>query len=152
MSDAREAFYGAWRLVANTFRDEAGHLSHPFGEDCRGLLVYDRSGMMSVQMIRPDRPPFPSEDIMGLDDHTLRAAFEGLNSYFGRFEVDEARQVVIHHVEAASLPNRFGSQQLRHYAFDNGELLLRAPPRLLGGRQLTAELRWRKVVPADGNN
>ncbi|MGV3592939.1 MAG: lipocalin-like domain-containing protein [Gammaproteobacteria bacterium] len=145
MSDPRTAFYGAWRLEANVFRDEQGVATHPFGEDCRGLLMYDRSGMMSVQMIRADRPLFPSEDITGLDADTLRAAYEGLNTYFGRFEVDAARQRVIHHVEAASLPNRFGSRQERQYEFGDGTLVLRSPPRLLGGRRLTGELHWRKV-------
>lgn len=146
MIDPREAFYGTWRLVANTFHDDAGHVTHPFGVDCRGLLMYDRGGMMSVQMIRADRPRFPNEDIHGLDEATLRAAFEGLNTYFGRFDVDAARGVVIHHVEAASLPNRFGSRQERQYELHDDELVLRSPPRLLGGRMLTGELRWRKVV------
>ena len=146
MTDPREAFYGAWRLVSNTFHDEAGAVSHPFGVDCRGLLVYDRSGMMAVQMIRADRPRFPSEDIHGLDAALLRAAFEGLNTYYGTFEVDAGRGIVIHHVEAASLPNRFGSRQERHYEFQDDDLLLRSPSRLLGGKRLTGELRWRKVV------
>lgn len=145
MTDPRAAFYGAWRLEANVFRDEHGVETYPFGEDCRGLLMYDASGMMSVQMIRADRPQFPSEDITGLIEATLRAAFEGLNTYFGRFEVDAARQMVIHHVEAASLPNRFGSRQERRYEFDGDSLLLRSPQRLLGGRRLTGELRWKKV-------
>lgn len=146
MNDPRAAFYGAWRLMANTFRDEAGHLSHPFGEDCRGLLIYERSGMMSVQMIRADRPLFPSEDIVGLDEATLRAAFEGINCYFGRFEVDSARQRVIHHVEAATLPNRFGSRQEREYEFGEDTLLLRSPWRLLGGRTLRGELLWQRIA------
>jgi hypothetical protein len=149
MTDPREPFYGAWRLASNSFRDAAGQLTYPFGRDCRGLLVYDRSGMMSVQMIRADRPRFPSEDIHGLDETTLRAAFEGLNCYFGRFEVDVARQVLIHHVEAATLPNRFGSRQERHYVLGDGTLLLRSPPRLLGGRELTGELLWQRVHAAN---
>ncbi|HEY0960857.1 MAG TPA: lipocalin-like domain-containing protein [Pseudomonadales bacterium] len=145
MTDPRAAFYGAWRLEANVFRDEQGVETWPFGEDCRGLLMYDPSGMMSVQMIRADRPRFPSEDITGLDESLLRAAFEGLNTYFGRFEVDVAGQRVIHHVEAASLPNRAGSRQERQYELDGDRLVLRSPPRLLGGRRLTGELRWRKT-------
>jgi hypothetical protein len=146
MTDPSTAFHGAWRLEANVFRDEHGAETYPFGEDCRGLIMYDPSGMMSVQMIRADRPLFPSEDIHGLDEETLRAAFEGLNTYFGRFEVDAQRQVVIHHVEGASLPNRAGSSQERRYEFQGDLLLLRSPQRLLGGRLLTGELRWRKVV------
>ncbi len=145
MNDPREPFYGVWRLVSNTFRASDGSVTHPFGEDCRGLIMYDRSGMMSVQMVRADRPLFPSEDIVGVDAALLRAAFEGLNSYFGRFEVDTARQVVIHHVEGASLPNRLGSSQERHYVFGPDTLVLRSPPRLLGGRQLTGEMVWHKV-------
>jgi hypothetical protein len=145
MTDPRATFLGAWRLEANVFRDEHGAETYPFGEDCRGLIMYDASGMMSVQMVRADRPLFPSEDIQGLDEDTLRAAFEGLNTYFGRFEVDAERQIVIHHVEGASLPNRFGSRQERRYEFHGDQLLLRSPQRLLGGKRLTGELRWRKV-------
>src|SRR5688572_6514632 len=89
----KDKFIGAWRLVSYEFRDEEGNVSHPFGEDTLGLIMYDRSGMMSVQIIRHDRPLFPSEDMFGAAPETVKAAFEGINTYYGTFDVDDAEGI-----------------------------------------------------------
>lgn len=150
MSTDKKLFFGAWRLLAYEFRDESGNISCPFGQDFNGLIMYDRSGMMSVQIIRGDRPLFPSEDMFGADPEYIKAAFEGLNTYFGRYDVDEAQQIVAHHLESASLPNRVGSTQTRHYEFSNATLTLtlKAPARLLNGEWLSAVLVWEKIEAA----
>src|SRR5688572_13019386 len=98
----KDKFPGVWRLLSYEFRDEAGAASYPFGKNTRGLLMYDRTGMMSVQIIRCDRPLFPSEDMFGAAPDTVKAAFEGLNTYYGTFAVDEDSQTITHHVEGAS--------------------------------------------------
>jgi hypothetical protein len=143
-----EKFYGAWRLVSYEFRDDECNISHPFGEDTLGLIMYDRSGMMSVQIIRHDRPLFPSEDMFGAASETVKAAFEGLNTYYGPFEVDSHTGTVTHHVQGASMPNRTGSTQVRHYEFTDGLLILKTPPRLLDGKMLTGVLVWKKIISA----
>ena len=141
-------FLGVWRLLSYEFRDEAGAVSYPFGQDTLGLIMYDRSGMMSVQIIRHDRPMFPSEDMFGAAPETVKAAFEGLNTYYGPFSVNEVDRTVTHHVEAASMPNRIGSSQVRHYEFSGDKLILKAPPRLLDGKNLTGVLVWERVTDA----
>ncbi|MES2626543.1 MAG: lipocalin-like domain-containing protein [Pseudomonadota bacterium] len=140
-----DKFRGVWRLRSYEFQDEEGSASYPFGQNPRGLLMYDRSGMMSVQIIRHDRPLFPSEDMFGAAPDTVKAAFEGLNTYYGTFAVDESSHVVVHHVEGASMPNRTGSMQIRHYEFSRNELILKAPARLLDGKMLTGVLVWERV-------
>jgi len=130
------------------FRDEDCNISHPFGEDTLGLIMYDPSGMMSVQIIRHDRPLFPSEDMFGAAPETVKAAFEGLNTYYGTFEIDTGNHIVTHHVQGASMPNRTGSTQTRHYEFAGDLLILKAPPRLLDGRMLTGVLVWQKISSA----
>jgi hypothetical protein len=144
----KDKFVGAWRLVSYEFRDDECNISHPFGEDTLGLIIYDRSGMMSVQIIRHDRPLFPSEDMFGAAPETVIAAFEGLNTYYGTFEVDEARHIVTHQVQGASMPNRSGSAQVRHYEFMDDLLVLKTPPRLLDGKMLTGVLVWKKIAKA----
>lgn len=146
-----DKFPGVWRLVSYEFRDEAGAISYPFGQDTLGLIMYDHSGMMSVQIIRHDRPLFPSEDMFGAAPETVKAAFEGLNTYYGTFDVDTASQTVTHHVEGASMPNRIGSSQLRQYEFSGNQLILKAPPRLLDGKILTGVLVWERVTGAKGS-
>lgn len=141
----KDKFYGAWRLVSYEFRDNLCNISYPFGEHTLGLIMYDLSGMMSVQIIRRDRPLFPSEDMFGAAPETVKAAFEGLNTYYGMFEVDEASCIVTHHIEGASMPNRTGSVQSRQYEFVDDLLILKTPPRLLDGRMLTGVVVWRKL-------
>lgn len=143
-------FPGVWRLTSYEFRDEAGTRSYPFGQNPRGLIMYDRTGMMSVQIIRHDRPLFPSEDMFGAAPETVKAAFEGLNTYYGSFAVDEENRIVTHHIEGASMPNRTGSMQVRHYEFAGNQLILKAPPRLLDGRMLTGVLVWERVTDVRG--
>ena len=143
-----DEFPGVWRLVSYEFRDEEGNISYPFGKDTVGLIMYDRSGMMSVQIIRHDRPLFPSEDMFGAAPETVKAAFEGLNTYYGTYDVDEASHTVIHHVEGASMPNRIGSTQTREYEFSGDLLVLKAPPRLLDGKMLTGVLVWQRITSA----
>jgi hypothetical protein len=120
-------------------------VSYPFGENTGGIIMYDASGYMAVQIIRNDRPAFASEDMFDAAPEELKTAFEGINSYFGRFEVDVKQGIVIHHVEAASLPNRHGSHQVRQYEFSGNRLILKTPPRLLNGQMLTGILIWERI-------
>jgi hypothetical protein len=147
----QDRFLGAWRLLSYEFRDEAGTVSYPFGKNTRGLLMYDRTGMMSVQIIRCDRPLFPSEDMFGAAPDTVKAAFEGLNTYYGTFTIDEDGHIVTHHVESASMPNRIGSTQTRQYEFADNQLILKAPPRLLDGKMLTGVLVWERITSASSD-
>ena len=57
-----EKFIGAWRLVAFEEEGPDGELIHPYGKDATGLLIYDPSGRMSVQIMRRDREPLSTPD------------------------------------------------------------------------------------------
>src|SRR5215469_5869658 len=54
---------GTWRLVrVETIRPN-GDVIYPFyGEHPEGLLIYDRSGWMSVQIVSDPKPTTPSTD------------------------------------------------------------------------------------------
>ena len=145
----QDNFLGAWRLISYESLDAAGNTTYPFGRHVNGLLMYDGSGMMSVQIIRGDRPDFPTEDMFRADPDMLKAAFEGLNTYFGTFEIDASRNIVTHHLQGASLPNRTGSQQIREYEFCGNRLSLRTPSRLMDGKMLTGLLVWEKIEQKD---
>lgn len=145
----RDNFLGAWRLLSYESHDAAGNTTYPFGRNINGLLMYDRSGMMSVQIIRGDRPDFPTEDMFGADADVLKTAFEGLNTYFGTFEIDSSRSIVTHRLQGASMPNRTGSQQVREYEFYDNRLSLKTPSRLMDGKMLTGLLVWEKIEHKD---
>ena len=103
--DAR--FIGAWKLVSLD-RYSGGKLVAPHAGQT-GLLIYDPSGRMSVQ-IAP-----------ALGQATI------YNAYFGPYEVKENEGAVIHHVEAAANP-AFATKQVRYFAFEGKRLSLSTSP------------------------
>lgn len=138
-------FSGTWKLVSYDYQSEDGQVRFPFSTDTSGVIMYDANGYMSVQIIRNDRPPFAENDMFAGTDSEVRQAFEGINTYFGPYEVDEEAGIVRHHIEGSSMPNRIGSIQVRHYTFEGNRLILRAVPRLLKGEMLTGVLIWERI-------
>lgn len=47
-------------------------------------------------------------------------------------------------LELSRWPNQRGTEQVRRYRFEDGDLVLQPPPVEVGGRRLTHELRWRR--------
>lgn len=109
---------GVWRLAEWTSA-EGDEVRHPAGRDARGVLIYERSGWMSVHISRAD-------------------GTSGAFSYCGRWEVraDE----VVHHVEIDSRPERPGTSVTRRAELRGDELVLLKPPE--EGR--VDVLRWRR--------
>lgn len=137
---------GTWRLVSFEARDSKGKLQYPLGEHVAGLLVYDAGGNMSAHVMRNDRPLFADNDPARGTDAEVRAAFEGYDSYFGTYTIDQVAQTVTHHVRGASYPNWIGSDQLRRFKFDGSRLLLSTPPLVFGGQSLEYVLTWERIL------
>jgi hypothetical protein len=106
-------FTGTWKLIACEFRSADGHIDSPFGHDALGMIIYDASGNMAVQIICADCPKFVSGDKYNGTPEEVKAAFKGSLAYFGRYEVDEAAGTVTHHVVGSTYPNWIGSDQTR---------------------------------------
>lgn len=143
----KEQFIGVWKLVSYTYQNENGETRTPFGENPKGIIMYDASGYMAVQIMTNDRPHFTVNDILAGTPDEIKAAFEGLNTYYGPYTINEAESIVTHHLEGASLPNREGSDQIRAFSFsDDGQhLTLKAKPRLIGGEMLIGVLLWGRI-------
>jgi len=123
-----ERFIGAWRLVAFEEHGPDGEVSYPYGQDAVGLLVYDSSGRVSVQIMRRDRAPLSSADLQTVPAEELKTAVEGFTAFFGAYEVDEANGIVIHRVEGHVLPDSVGKVLTRHFAFVGDLLILKPSP------------------------
>ena len=72
------------------------------------------------------RRKFPSGDWRQAGEKDGARAFKEYFGYFGTFSIDTERQVVTHHVEGSWFPNLEGSDQERHYRFENDLLVLDA--------------------------
>jgi len=110
-----------------------------------GQLFYDAAGNMSAHVMRNDRPLFAANDPGRGTDGEVRAAFDGMTSYFGTYTIDPATKTVTHHVRGASYPNWIGHDQLRHFKFEGARLILSSPPIVSGGESLNYVLTWERI-------
>jgi lipocalin-like protein len=118
-------FSGAWKLVAFEEHQPDGAIIYPYGPNPIGLLIYDQSGNMAVQIMRPDRRPVTASNWSELDAQEAKSAGEGFTAFFGMYEVDEAERTIVHHVKGHLIPNSVGKQLKRKYEFKGDRLVLK---------------------------
>ena len=123
-----EKFIGAWRLVAFEEDGPDGEVIYPYGQDAAGLLIYDSLGRMSVQIMKRDRAPLSSADWQSVPPEEIKKAIEGYTAFFGSYEVDEPKDVVIHRVEGHVLPESVGKVLRREFTFSGDILVLKPSP------------------------
>ena len=143
-SEGQPDIVGSWQLVSFSSQDASGRKAYPFGKDARGKLTYEPDGRMAVQIMNPDRPGFASDDPLVTSEAEVRAAFGGYTAYYGTYTVDPDERTIMHHIEAALLPNWVGTDQRRRYEFDGTYLILKGPLRL-GGVQGAVSLIWKRL-------
>jgi hypothetical protein len=85
-SSDRAKLIGAWHLVSITGPDGKPVATVPLG-----MLIYTRDGHVSVQLM------YPKADT-ALSNQYVQAGYE---ASFGSYDVDEARQIVTHHVQGS---------------------------------------------------
>ena len=117
---------GAWTLVEWSEQPPDGPKRFPLGEDAVGQIVYSAEGHVAAQLVRKGRRNFPSGDWRQAGEEDAARAFKEYFGYFGTFSIDAERQVVTHHVEGSWFPNLEGSDQERHYRFEDDLLALDA--------------------------
>ena len=142
-----EAIFGAWRLVSVDYSGPNGSLVDPvFGPNPQGVLIYDRSGWMSVQIVTANRPTMarPASRTSGVvtaEDARLAAqAFNTYYAYFGTWELDAANSVITHHLQASLLTYETGVEYRREATFDGEHL------KLIARSQQDGEARQRTLV------
>ena len=134
----RESFVGTWLLVSQHNLHADGRREPSRGENPAGILIYDGSGNMAVQLMRTDARAGEFTDVAD-----LRTALEGYLAYFGRYSVDEAQRIVRHYVRGASYPAWRDTTLVRRYTFEEDTLTLEAASPAGDG---TRVLVWRREV------
>jgi len=152
-TDPRSKLIGVWKLVSIEERDAQGRLVVPldYGPNPIGMLIYEAGGHMSVHAMRRGRAKLPSDDVHSAPAEAAKAAFVGYNAYFGTFEVDAQRGLVIHHVEGAMIPNWEGTKQVRRFRLEGDKLILEPPQFEAAGQQRTRRLTWQRVAAPSTN-
>lgn len=125
---AKDSFIGAWRLVSFEEDGPDGGVVYPYGRDAAGLLIYDSSGRMSVQIMKRDRAPLSPTDWQSIPAEEIKKTIEGFTAFFGTYEVEEANRIVIHRVEGHVLPESVGKELRREFSFSGSVLTLKPSP------------------------
>ncbi len=137
-------FVGTWKLISWEVTQPDGTIHYPYGKNVVGYLIYTADGYMSAEIMDPDRqqsdPSFPLEIAAAqtLPEPDRARAYSTYLSYCGTYTVEG--NTVTHHVKAGLIPSWTGSEQVRHFKFDDSCLIL-----TVGNHKLTWE---RAVKPA----
>jgi hypothetical protein len=142
----RDKFVGTWVLVAakNRMKDGSERFYPELGPNGKGYLMYTADGHMCAQLMNPDRPNW--KDFNNPTDAEKISAIDGFAAYCGRYEIDEARAIMMHLPELAWSPNFIGTKQPRPYTFRGDEVTFAgkvSDEPEVEGYQIT----WRKVGP-----
>ena len=141
----REQFIGIWKLVSYEFRLADGIMVRPMGQGVKGMLFYDASGYVSLHVMDPERPKFASGDWLKGTPEEIQAAFEGSMAYYGTFEFDASKGMMIHHIEGATYPNWIGVDRELFVELSGDRLTLTTLPMPLSGEQAVGYLIWKRL-------
>jgi hypothetical protein len=133
-ADARhpteQQLIGAWRLVSIDLSGPNGPIVDSFYQaDSSGLIIYDSSGWMSVQITAPHRQAWPVPASRSSPDASVQhallkaAAFDTYYAYHGTWTYDQAKSVVTHHVDASLIPAEIGLNYAQTVTMDTGHLI-----------------------------
>lgn len=135
---------GTWNMVSFQIEYPNGHIIYPFGKDARGRLIYESGGRMAVQLMDPARPGLNSQDPLAATESLHKKAFVGYAAYYGTYSVNNAEKIIVHHIEAALIPDWVGTAQKRSFEYDGKRLTLRGRLKL-GGTEGVASLVWERM-------
>ena len=136
---------GMWKLISVETQGDDGTLTYPFGKDVAGLAMTEARGYFSAQLIDMKRPSFKSADPRGGTPVEVKTAFENYIGYYGTFDLDETKGVIIFHVRGAWLPNWIGGDQIRYYTLSGNRMTISTAPVLFGGKKVVGKLIWERV-------
>ncbi len=144
-----EGLAGAWRLVSVETTRPNGEVIYPFyGKHPEGLLIYDRSGWMSVQIVSDPKPAVPSsssrEGFLAATPAEKTVAIDGYYSYFGTWTVDASGSTVTHHIQQSLYPGERGEDGIRRFTTDGNRLTLVAKAHELG-EDHERKLVWERI-------
>ena len=144
-AQSHDALVGTWKLVSAKITTDTGEVRNAWGDDPVGFLTYTADGRMSAILTLGGRKPLSVSDFISAPASERADAFAAMTAYAGRYTFSGGK--VIHHVEAASMPNDVGVDLERQVRFDRDRLiLLVAKPYLRGGIMVRSqELVWERV-------
>jgi hypothetical protein len=140
----REQLIGHWTMVSLAAVN-GSDIEYPMGQDIEGVITYEPTDHMAVQIMKHDRPRFVSGDMDRGTLAELSAAVAGYTAYFGTYSVDESAAVVTHYVKGSLFPNWVGTEQRREVVLEGDRLTLTSEPILFEGKTRVFRVVWKRL-------
>jgi hypothetical protein len=143
-----DGMVGMWRLAgAVVVRANGERTISKLGRNPTGIIVYDRSGQMAVQIMADPRAL--AEDAGHLSSGEPATMHQEYLAYAGTYHHDVGAGTVTHHVQMSLDRPLIGGRILREVELDGDELTLIADWQLPPGDPATTRLTWRRVRRAE---
>jgi Lipocalin-like domain len=142
---------GAWQLVSIQLTGPKGPMNDPFyNADPTGVLIYDASGWMSVQIASQPRPSMSAAASRSGGPYspaTAELAAKVLDTYYaytGTWEFDAVSSIVTHHIKTSLIPGENGVSYSQAVTLDGGKLTFTVRREAPGGSTVQQKI-WRKI-------
>lgn len=142
-ADLQKKFVGSWKLISIDGPNQQPINGKPFG-----IIMYDNTGHMAVQIVRGDRPAFPNGRPKATDKE-MAAAFATYTAYYGTYTFEPQNNIVIHQLEGSITPGQIGQDNIPYFELKGNRLTLSVANDGKGGRRAfkdtTQHLTWEKL-------
>jgi hypothetical protein len=139
----KQQLVGTWTLVASeTLRADGGKIDE-YGQNPKGVLIFDNNDHYAVIIMRSDLPKIAANKADQGTPQENQAIVAGLVTHFGTYAVDEANKTLISHIEASSFPNNDGNDQRRIIVLLTADELKYGLPTTVTGTK--AEVTWKRT-------
>jgi lipocalin-like protein len=144
-ADLQRKFVGSWKLISI---EGPSPNQQPINGKTFGIIMYDNTGHMAVQIVRGDRPAFPSGASQATDQERAQA-YSTYVAYYGTYTFEPENHIVIHHLEGSITPGQIGQDNIRYFELKGNRLTLSVANDGKGGRipfkDTTRHLTWEKL-------
>lgn len=143
---SKEKLVGTWRLVSRVVTSEDGRVLSDSGLGATpvGLLIYDSTGHMAGQLMRPSRSAMGDCSVSVADVANNTQTVCGYDAYFGEYTIDENKHTIVHHVEGALAPIDVGKNLVRHFELQGDTLKLVLTTESPQGKEIRT-LTWERI-------
>jgi hypothetical protein len=131
-------------------------MTDPFyNADPTGILLYQASGWMSVQIVGQPRPAMEAEasrppHAETAEDAQLKAAvLDTYYAYFGTWDYDEATSMVTHHIKSSLIPGESGMSYTQTVALEGANLIFTSRHEVAGVATVQKKV-WRRITGPKG--
>ena len=107
-----EQLIGAWHLDEWRIEYSNGKVTHPYGKDAVGQILYTSDGEMSATVSIAKRDVVEADNIRDAEADRLTGLYKSYFHYAGRWRLDG--DDVVHSVLYSLNPNMVNTEQRRH--------------------------------------